>query len=220
MADFSENMKAFTDRLKTSIDDRAESLANTHQATTDLLDAARMFMNNVAVEHEARAESVNDFMARSHADRAESVKAMRDMHCEELAATSDEMRRMLDENMTTRAKYVAEFMTTSHANRCETAQAMRDNHREELAAMSDELHHTLDEANKMRLETVGAMRKTFQEARQTLATDLQDAANTWRQFAARSPGPSLAETSSPPAKPTVAKRHRRSEKTTAKHSSH
>ena len=184
MADFTESMKAFTDRLQASIDDRTESLANTHQATTDLLGAARSFMENVAFEHEARAESVNNFMAKSHADRCESVQAMRDMHRDELAAMSDEMRRMLDENMKTRTDYMADFMTTSHAHRCETAQAMRDNHRSELAAMSEELRDTLEEANKMRLETVGAMRKSFQTAQQGLANDLKNAAMTWRQFAA------------------------------------
>jgi hypothetical protein len=177
-------MKAFTDRLKSSIDERTESLANTHQATTDLLDAARMFMDSVAIEHDARAEYVNDFMSKSHADRCETVQAMRETHRDELAAMSDEMRRMLDEDMKTRIDYVTDFMTTSHAYRIETTKAMRDNHREELAAMSDELHHALDEANQTRLATVGAMRKSFQAAQHALATDLKGAAMTWRQFAA------------------------------------
>ena len=185
MIDFSENMRAFTDRLKASIDDRADSLANTHEATTNLLDAARMFMVDVAHEHEARTEAVNDFMSRSHADRCETVKAMRETHAEELAAMSDEMRRMLDENMKSRTEYVADFMATSHADRCETARAMRDNHREEFATMREELHQTLDDANKTRLETVGMMRKTFQDAQVALATDLRAASTTWRQFAAR-----------------------------------
>lgn len=183
MADFTESMKAFTDRLMSSIDERGESLANTHQATTDLLNAARMFMNDVATEHEARAASVNEFMAKSHADRAETVQAMRDMHRDDLAAMSAEMRRMLDEDVKSRTEYVADFMATSHTNRCETARLMRDNHREELAAMRDELHHTLEAANKTRLETVGAMRKTFQDARSALSSDLRAASTTWRQFA-------------------------------------
>jgi hypothetical protein len=184
MADFTENMKSFTDRLKVSIDDRTESLASTHQATTDLLDAARMFMDDVALGHELRADEIQAFMAKSHADRAETVKAMRDMHCEELAAMSAEMRTRLDENMRSRVEYVADFLTTSHNDRCEAAQAMHEKHREELDAMSQELHHSLDDANKMRLETVGAMLKTFQDAQHSLATDLRGAAMTWRQFAA------------------------------------
>jgi hypothetical protein len=184
MADFTESMKAFTDRLKASIDDRSESLANTQQATTDLLDAARMFMDNVAFEHEARAEYVNDFMAKSHLDRCETVQAIRDKHRDELAAMSDELRQMLDENMKTRIDDVADFMMTSRAERLESAQAMRENHRSQLNAMSEELRHTLDEANQMRLETVGLMRKSFQDAQHALATDLKGAAMTWRQFAA------------------------------------
>jgi predicted nucleic acid-binding Zn ribbon protein len=184
MADFTESMTAFTNRLKASIDDRTESLANTHQATTDLLDAARNFMEDVALGHELRADEIQAFLSKSHANRCETVQAMREMHCEELAAMSAEMRRMLDENMKSRTEYVADFMATSHADRCEAAQAMRDNHREELAAMSDELHQMLDDSNKMRLETVGTMRKTFQAAQQALASDLRGAAMTWRQFAA------------------------------------
>ncbi len=184
MADFAENMKAFTDRLQASIDDRTESLENVRQATTDLLDSARMLMESISTEHEARADYVNDFMARSHADRCETVQAMQKMHRDDLAAMSDEMRRMLDENMKTRCDYVADFMSTSRADRLETAQAMRDNHREQLASMSEELHRTLDEANAMRLETVGTMRKTFQDAQHALKADLHGAAMTWRQFAA------------------------------------
>jgi hypothetical protein len=184
MADFQENMKAFTGRLQASIDDRAESLAGVHQATTDLLDAARMFMDDLALGSELRGDEIQAFMAKSHADRTESVQAIREMHREDLAAMSDEMRRMLDENMKTRIDYVADFMTTSRADRLEMAQAMRDNHREQLSAMSDGLHQMLDEANKQRLETVGMMRKTFQDARHELATDLKAASTTWRQFAA------------------------------------
>jgi hypothetical protein len=184
MADFNENMQAFTGRLKASIDDRAESLSNIHQATTDLIDAARMFMDDVALGHELRADEINAFMAKSHADRCETVQAMRESHRDELAAMSDDMRRMLDENMKARTESIGDFMTTSRAERLETAQAMRDNHREQLAMMSEELHHSLDEANKTRLETVGMMRKTFQDARHSLATDLKAASMTWRQFAA------------------------------------
>jgi hypothetical protein len=120
----------------------------------------------------------------SHADRCETVKAMRQTHREELAAMGDEMRRMLDETTKARVEDVADFLATSHADRCEAAQAMRDNHRAELAVMSDELHQMLDDSNKMRLETVGTMRKTFQAAQQALASDLRGAAMTWRQFAA------------------------------------
>jgi DNA-binding TFAR19-related protein (PDSD5 family) len=184
MADFTESMKAFTDRLKSSIDERGESLANIHQATTDLLGGARDFLENVALEHSTRAEQVHAFMSSSRANREETVKAMRDSHCESLAAMSDEMHRALDEATKSRVEEVKSFMSASHAYRCETSKAMRDSHREELAAMSDELHHTLDEANKSRLETVGMMRSTFKAAQNELATDLRDAAKAWREFAA------------------------------------
>ena len=185
MADFTESMKAFTDRLKSSIDDRGESLAHIHQATTDLLEGARGFLENISLEHDARAEQVHTFMANNRASRRETVGAMRDAHRESLAAMSDEMRRSLDEATKSRVEEVNAFMATSHATRCETSQAMRDGHREELAAMREELHHTLDEANKGRLEAVGMMRETFQAARQELAADLGNAAKAWRDFAGR-----------------------------------
>ncbi len=97
MADFTESMKAFTDRLKSSIDDRGDSLARVHQATTDLLDGARDFLENVSLEHQARAEHVHAFMSASRAHRCETVNAMRESHRESLAAMSDEMHRTLDE---------------------------------------------------------------------------------------------------------------------------
>lgn len=183
MADFQENMKAFTGRLKASIDDRAESLAGVHEATTSLLDSARMFLENVADEHQARAEAVHAFMARSHADRAEAVNAMRQSHRESFTAMADAMHRSLDEQRKDRTEFVGEFISTSRADRLETAQAMRDNHREQLATMAEELNRALDQANHDRLETVGAMRRSFQDARQALATDLREAATAWRQFA-------------------------------------
>jgi CRISPR/Cas system-associated protein Cas10 (large subunit of type III CRISPR-Cas system) len=185
MADFTMNMKAFTDRLKSSIDDRGESLTRVHQATTDLLDGARDFLKNVSLEHDARSESVHAFMSNSRANREETVKAMRDSHCESLAAMSAEMHQALNEATKARVEEVNNFMTVSHDHRCETSQAMRDAHREELAAMREELHHTLEEANKSRLEAVGMMRDTFQAARQELAADLGDAAKAWRDFANR-----------------------------------
>jgi hypothetical protein len=184
MADFNESMKTFTDRLQASIDDRTESLGSIHQATTDLLDSARSFMEDVALGHELRTDEIQAFMARSRADRCETVQAMREMHRGDLAAMSDEMRRMLDETTTARVEFVNAFMTTSRADRLETARAMRDNHRDQLAAMSEELRATLDEANTMRRETVGAMRKSFQVAQRALANDLKGAAMTWREFAA------------------------------------
>jgi len=183
MADFTESMKAFTDRLRASIDDRDESLAHVHQATTDLLGAARTFLDNVGLENELRAEQVHAFMSNSRANRCETVKAMRDAHREGLAAMSDEMHRSLDEATKGRVEEVNAFMTASHAHRCETAKAMRDAHREELDSMREGLHHTLDEANKGRLEAVDMMRKTFETARHELASDLRDAAKAWREFA-------------------------------------
>jgi hypothetical protein len=184
MASFSDNMMAFTDRLKASIDDRAESLAGIRQDTADLIDTARKFMDDVALGHELRADEINAFLAKSHADRCEMVQAMREMHRDELASMSDEMRRMLDENRKSRCESVADFMSTSRADRLESAKAMHDCHRAELDAMSEELHHRLDDANKSRLETVGMMRKTFQEAQHSLATDLRSASTTWREFVA------------------------------------
>jgi hypothetical protein len=184
MADFTESMKAFTDRLKSSIDDRDDSLARVHQATHDLLDGAREFLENVSLEHEARAEHVHAFMSNSRAHREETVKAMRDNHRESLAAMSDEMHHALEEGTKARIEEVNAFMTASHAHRCETSKAMRDAHREELATMSENLHHALDEANKTRLETVGMMRDTFKAARTELASDLRGASKAWREFAA------------------------------------
>jgi hypothetical protein len=183
MADFTESMKAFTDRLKSSIDDRGESLTRVHQATTNLLDGARDFLTNVSLEHDARSESVHAFMSNSRANRQETVKAMRDSHCESLAAMSAEMHRALDEATKARVEEVNTFMTVSHDHRCETSKAMRDAHREELNAMSEELHHDLDEANKARMEAVGMMRDTFKTARNELASDLRDASKAWRDFA-------------------------------------
>jgi gas vesicle protein len=185
MAAFTVNMKAFTDRLKSSIEDRDESLASVRQATTDLLDGARNFLDNVALEHDARAEYVHTFMSSTRANREETVKAMRDSHCESLAAMSDEMHRTLDAATKSRVEEVNAFMATSHADRCASSKAMRDSHKEELAAMSEELHQTLDEANRARLEAVGMMRDTFQTARAELSSDLRDAAKAWREFAGR-----------------------------------
>jgi uncharacterized FlaG/YvyC family protein len=183
MANFTDGMTAFTVRLKASIDDRGESLARVHQSTTDLLDGAREFLENVSLEHDARAEEVHAFMSSSRTHRCETVKAMLDNHRESLAAMSDEMHRALDEATKSRVEEVNAFLTASHADRCETTQAMRDKHRDELAAMSEELHHTLDEANKHRLETVGMMRTSFQTARNELASDLRGASKAWRDFA-------------------------------------
>jgi hypothetical protein len=185
MADFTVSMKAFTDRLKLSIEDRDESLASVRQATTDLLDGARNFLDNVAIEHDARAEYVTTFMSKSRAGRQETVKAMRDSHRESLATMSDEMHRTLEADTKSRVEEVNAFMATSHANRCETSKAMRAGHKEQLAAMSEELHQTLDEANKARLEAVGTMRETFQAARAELTSDLRDAAKAWGDFAGR-----------------------------------
>ena len=184
MADFTESMKAFTDRLKSSIDDRGESLARVHQATTDLLDGAREFLENVSLEHDARAEQVHAFMSDSRAHRCETVKAMLDSHRENLATMSEELHNTLDQATKSRVEEMNAFMSASHAHRCETSKAMRDSHREELAMMSEELHHTLDQANKGRLEAVGMMRDTFRTARTELATDLRNASNAWREFAA------------------------------------
>lgn len=185
MAEFTESMKAFTDRLRSSIDDRGESLARVHRATTDLLDGARDFLEGVSLEHDARAEQVHAFMADSRAHRRETVKAMADSHRENLAAMSDEMHRTLDEATKGRIEEVNTFMADSRSHRLETFQAMRDGHREGLAAMGEELRHTLDEANKGRLEAVGLMRETFQVARHELASDLRDASRAWRDFAGR-----------------------------------
>ena len=184
MANFEESMKAFTGRLKASIDDRTDSLADMRQATNDLIDAARMFMDSVAIEHDARAEAINAFMAKSHADRHTYVSNMREMHRDELAAMSESMHEMLDENMKERNEYVRDFMSTSREDRLTASKAMRDAHREQLAMMSEQLRESLDEANRDRMETVGAMRDTFQTAQKALASDLKAASMTWRTFAA------------------------------------
>jgi hypothetical protein len=229
MANFADGMKAFTDRLKSSIDDRGESLAQVHQATTNLLDGAREFLENVSLEHDARAEQVHAFMANSRANRQETVGAMRDMHRESLAAMSEEMHRTLGEATKARVEEVNAFMSASHAARCETTKAMRDMHKEELDAMREQLHHTLDEANKGRLEAVGMMRDTFQAARMELATDLRGASMAWRNFANRreaapKPEPVMAvemtvETEPEAVEPAKSKRAaRKAEKRKASHS--
>ncbi len=175
MAEFHDRMKAFTDRLKSSIEDRGDSLANVHQATVDLLGGARMFLNDVAHEHKERAEELNEFLSNTRARRDETVTAMRESHRDFLDNVAAEHGA--------RAEEVNAFLASSHDRRVEMVGAMRDNHREELDAMRDEMRHTLDEANKARHHAVDTMTDAFRTARVELSKDLHGAAMAWREFA-------------------------------------
>jgi len=208
MAEFHDRMKAFTDRLKSSIEDRGDSLASVHQATVDLLGGARMFLNDVADEHKARAEELNQFLSTTRANRDETVTAMRNSHREFLDSVAAEHQA--------RAEDVNEFLTSSHDHRVEMVGAMRDHHREELDAMRDEMRHTLDEANKARHHAVDTMTGAFKTARIELSKDLHGASMAWREFAssARSPmsGPApSAKPAEPKAKGPAPKAKKKAE---------
>jgi hypothetical protein len=107
MTHFADRMVEFTGRLKASIDDRGESLARVHQATTDLLGEARSFLETVEAEHHARAEEVNTFLANHREARHEAVGAMRTAHRESL----DAMRHDLDETLGAARKARLEAVT-------------------------------------------------------------------------------------------------------------
>jgi DNA anti-recombination protein RmuC len=176
MAAFADRMKTFTGRLTSSIEDRTESLARVHQATTDLLDETREFLDDVAHEHAARADEVHAFLSTNRADRNEAVSAMRDGHREFLDGVAHEHG--------TRADEVQTFLSATRSDRNASVTAMRDGHLEALDAMRNELNHTLHEGGKARREAVDLMRDTFQTARRELSADLRDSAKAWREFAA------------------------------------
>ncbi len=183
MANFHDRMKSFTDRLQTSIEDRETALAHVHQATVDLLGGARMFMNNVAQDHQTMAEELNQFLSDTRSDREETVAQMRENHREFLDEVSAQHEQ--------RAEDVDEFLSNSRSNRMETVGAMREAHCEQLDAMREKLRENLDEANKARLEAVEALTDAFRTARLDLAADLHQAAMSWRMFASHGRTPML-----------------------------
>ncbi|MFO0891264.1 MAG: hypothetical protein U0790_19235 [Isosphaeraceae bacterium] len=103
---FAERMKDLTDHLRDSIEHRGVALGEVHQATQNLLGAARTFMDNVTLEHHHRADELHEMLDEFRDDLQEKVKEMRRHHREHLHEMRAEMRHKLDENRATRHKTV------------------------------------------------------------------------------------------------------------------
>ncbi len=106
---FAEQMKDLTDHLRDSIEGREDALDQVHQATHNLLGAARTFMDDVALEHHQRAEDLHDMLETFRDDLKDKVAEMQSNHRTRRETSREEMRRKLDEDRAARHKTVEEM---------------------------------------------------------------------------------------------------------------
>lgn len=103
---FAQRMKDFTDRLQSSIEDRADALKQVHQSTQQLLDAARTFVAGVTHEHHEMAGELHASLTQFHDDLSDRVEGMRQNHRDSLDQTRTDLRHRLDENQAVRHRAV------------------------------------------------------------------------------------------------------------------
>ena len=109
---FADRMKELTDHLQVSIEDRTDALGLVHQATNNVLHAARSFMEEVADAHEERAEELHETLEQFRGDLADRVDNMRQNHRDRLKHMRDETRHSLDENKAARHEAVSNMRRT------------------------------------------------------------------------------------------------------------
>jgi hypothetical protein len=109
MGSFANQMKGFTEDLKSSISGREDALSRIHHATEQLLDEAREFVGTVA---SARCEMATELRAGLTADRdaqREAAEALRHEHRASHRQMSDRLRTSLRKNQTALHKSVRDM---------------------------------------------------------------------------------------------------------------
>jgi ElaB/YqjD/DUF883 family membrane-anchored ribosome-binding protein len=118
---FTDRMASFTEHLKTSIQERDESLAETRHAAQDVLKAAQEFVTDVAADHRVMGEALHAELTADREARSDCVAEMRHQHKASLDQMRDEMQTSLDATRQARQEAVHQMREAFTVARCEVA---------------------------------------------------------------------------------------------------
>ncbi len=126
MSSFADRMQTFCGHLTNSIREREEALEQIGQATNDLLNEARSFLNDVTEDRQAAAAELRSRMKEFQDAHRERVAEMRRNHHERLEEMRSDMNTMLEETRAARHESVNSMMTEFGASRRELSDDLRE----------------------------------------------------------------------------------------------